>query len=327
MQVKLFQSEFWGRVKTRFGWRDFLVTTGEKEVRVFARRLPFGFSFAYIPYGFESVKLLQPCKKELVKEIRSQVKGLLFIRFDLADSFLYTTEEGIDFSKKFRIPSWLKKSSDIQPPDTVILSLSTTEESLLAAMHKKTRYNIKLAEKKGVVVSLADSSELKNWYELYKITAKRDKITIHQFEYYETLFELAQNSDGKVDSRLYLAHHEGELLAGIIVVIYEDQAIYLYGASSNEKRNLMPAYGLQWQAIVDAKKAGAVSYDFFGIPPINDPNHPMYGLYRFKTGFGGEIVHRAGAWDLPVKFFTYKIFRGVERLRLFYFRRLKKRRR
>ncbi|MGL4987163.1 MAG: lipid II:glycine glycyltransferase FemX, partial [Treponemataceae bacterium] len=103
----------------------------------------------------------------------------------------------------------------------------------------------------------------------------------------------------------------------------EEEAVYLYGASSNEKRNLMPAYLLQWVAIKDAKESGCIQYDFYGIPPTDDINHPMHGLYRFKTGFGGRIVHRVGSFDIPFSIF-YLPFRLAESLRSFWFKKIKK---
>ncbi len=325
MQIKLLQSELWAKLKGKFGWNSFIVTLDANDIRVFIRPLPFGFHFAYIPYGFEHVIDLQPVKKELIRSIRENVKKLLFIRLDLSDYFAFPSEEGINFSKTFRIPSWLKKSSDVQPPDTVVLNLiETTEEELLANMHKKTRYNIKLAQKKEVQIEKSNINRLPEWYQLYEATAKRDKISIHKYEYYKTLFELAQE-DSAFNIKLFLASHEDDLLAGIVVLEYEGQAIYLYGASSNEKRNLMPAYLLQWEAIKESLSNGCHSYDFYGIPPVNNPKHPMYGLYRFKTGFGGEIVHRAGAWDLPTSLFYYRLFRILEKLRLFYYKKVKKR--
>jgi len=125
--------------------------------------------------------------------------------------------------------------------------------------------------------------------------------------------------------RLITATHEGDLLAGIIVAFYGGRATYLYGASSNEKRNLMPAYALQWEAIKQAKDLGCREYDFFGIPPTHDKSHPMHGLFQFKTGFGGEIHHYYGAWDFPYGKLFYGFYRLVERLRLWYYKGFRKR--
>ena len=194
-------------------------------------------------------------------------------------------------------------------------------------MHKKNRYNIRLAERKGVSVRAASADELPRWYALYEETAARDGITIHSFS--ATTRRSSSSLRGQRRLRthrhlhLYLAEHEGELLAGIVVVHYAGGATYLYGASSNEKRNLMPNYALQWRAIENAARAGCSWYDMFGVPPADDPAHPMHGLYRFKTGFGGAIVHRLGAWDAPVRPVAARLFRLAERGRDVYFHRMR----
>jgi lipid II:glycine glycyltransferase (peptidoglycan interpeptide bridge formation enzyme) len=114
---------------------------------------------------------------------------------------------------------------------------------------------------------------------------------------------------------LYIAKHEDDFIAAIIVLFRGKDATYLYGASSNNKRNLMAPYALQWKAMQDAKEAGCLNYDLFGIPPNDDPHHPMAGLYLFKTGFGGQIVHRPGSWDYPYKKMLYSLFNKAEAMR------------
>lgn len=217
-------------------------------------------------------------------------------------------------------PHLTKPSADIQPPDTVHLDLSPQLDDLLAAMRAKTRYNIRLAAKKGVSVRVESHHALDSWYRLYQETATRDKISIHSKAYYETLL---RNNPGQVE--LLMASHEGDLLAGIIVLYQGTTATYVYGASSNIKRNLMASYLLQWTAIERAKNRLCTTYDFFGLPPWADDNHPMHGLYQFKTGFGGRVVHYPGAWDMGIQSVIHLLFRTMEGLRLWYFRVLKKR--
>mgnify|MGYP001359780522 CR=1 FL=1 len=226
-------------------------------------------------------------------------------------------------------------AADIQPPDTVLLDLSSGDAAILEGMKPKWRYNIRLAEKKGVTVSEARASgdwrpALSKFYELYRETSERDHIALHPESYYRALFELAaQEGQGSgprfPDLRIWTASHEGEALAAIITIFWGSQAVYLYGASSNEKRNLMPAYALQWAAIKAARDAGCSEYDFYGIPPTDDPDHPMAGLYRFKTGFGGKIVHRAGSWDYPLRPVAYSAFRTAEAARTWYYKDFRKR--
>jgi lipid II:glycine glycyltransferase (peptidoglycan interpeptide bridge formation enzyme) len=213
-----------------------------------------------------------------------------------------------------------------------LLSLLPSEEEILGGMKPKWRYNVRLGEKKGVTVRYLENQEalgagIDFFYDLYRETAERDGIAIHSRAYYERLFSLASEYSGgekAYSARLYCAEHEGDALASIITLFYGTKAVYLYGASSNHKRNLMPAYALQWAAMGDAKKWGCVEYDFYGISPTDDPRHPMHGLYRFKTGFGGSIVHRVGSLDIPLKPLVYGAYRLAEALRTLWFKKIVK---
>jgi lipid II:glycine glycyltransferase (peptidoglycan interpeptide bridge formation enzyme) len=183
-------------------------------------------------------------------------------------------------------------------------------------MKPKWRYNIRLAEKKGVTVYQADEEGLDRFYALLRETAKRDGIAIHGKDYYGTLFshrrDYAGASPGVPDIRLYLARQGEETLAAIITLFRGTAAVYLYGASSDRRRNLMAPYALQWRAMADAKAAGCLEYDLYGIPPREDPAHPMAGLYRFKTGFGGRIIHRSGSWDYAYRPVLKHLFTAAE---------------
>ena len=278
---------------------------------------------AYVPHPFQDIETE---RHGLLGEAAQQLPGYLpprtlCMRFDLAWEMPVKLKE-------WGIPSARKAPMDIQPPSTVILPLEAEEEAILQAMKRKTRYNIRLAGRKGVTTGVEPDSFLEEWYELYRETAERDKIAIHSYEYYRTLMETANSSaGGGIRPKIHLisARHEGDLLAGIIVGIYGRKATYMYGASSNYKRNLMASYAVQWEAIRLAKRSGCTVYDLFGIPPADDPNHPMHGLYRFKTGFGGHILHRPGTYDLPISTPGYQVFRTAEKLRNYYYKKLRKR--
>jgi len=240
----------------------------------------------------------------------------VFIRFDPPWSI--NVNSSLETAEVISLP-FVRSAADIQPPDTVILDLSQSMESLKEQMKPKWRYNAQLALKKGVTISRAGIEKMSVFYELLKETAERDGISIHSLDYYVSLFENSwysgKNQDSSPDLRLYLAEHDGDILAGIITLFRGENAVYLYGASSNKKRNLMATYALQVKAMENAKAAGCLDYDLFGIPPNDDPSHPMAGLYRFKTGFGGKIVHRPGSWDYPCRPFLYRLFRSAEALR------------
>lgn len=316
------QSGFWGSFKARFGWnaRGFSVDWaegGRLPLLVIRRRLPFGSSFAYVPWGPElpagfpaSDAERSRALEELARALRPQLPpDTAFIRFD--PPWAAEGEASPVVAGGFR-----RAGADVQPPDTVILDLSSTEEELLSAMKPKWRYNVRLAERRGVKVERRDEAGLDAFYGLYRETARRDRIAIHGLDYYRALFaHAAEYKASGQDLRLYVAAFEEEPIAAIVTLFRGGEAVYLYGASSDAKRSLMPAYALQWRAIRDAKAAGALTYDFFGIPPKEDPSHPMAGLYRFKTGFGGRIVHRPGSWDYAYKGLETAAFRFAEAAR------------
>lgn len=292
-------------------------------VRSFAKGF---FSLAYIPL-FPNAELLSLAAAGsqsperftiLLEELAQAAKALLpqntiCVRFDPGLEFASPQERDAFVKEASRVKKAAarKNSVDIQPPDTTQVDLTKSEEEILAAMKNKWRYNIKLAQKKGVVVEKTSGNALNLsdfvdiFYDLYKVTSARDGIAMHAKAYYKDLLELsAQEAQKNCDVpqvSLYVAKHEGDNLGAIMTLFSKTEAVYLYGCSSNEKRNLMPNFLLQWTAMQDAKAYGSKYYDMYGMPPTDDPGHPMHGLYLFKTGFGGRNVHRAGTWDVPLK--------------------------
>lgn len=328
------QSDFWCDFKVNHGWKCIKVENLNILTRTFKKSF-LSFSIAYVPMApfFEENENTENYVKklnELSKKIKSFLpKNCLFLRFDLPIDF-YSLEERSSFvkevesiSKKYSLP--IKKSNvDVQPPDSTFLDLSLEIDELLSKMKNKWRYNIRYAEKHGVTVRKIDKSSadfensLDSFYELYKTTASRDGIGLHAKDYYK---DLLLKSDEKSTVNLYIASHENEDLAGIITLFQNDESVYLYGASSNNKRNLMPAYLVQMTAIKDAKQFGAKTYDFYGIPPVADAKHPMHGLYLFKTGFGGKIIHRPGCFDIPLSC-LYSFYKFMENTRAFVYKKL-----
>ncbi len=360
--LRFLQTPFWASFKGAHGWTPFFFNLAEdgsltkKEnaldeeinfcvlVRTFSIKIK-KISIAYIPMAPELVS--DENTESYAKKIKTLCENLknflpkntMCIRIDPPLDF-YTLEERDSFTKAFldkakEISLKVKKSKvDVQPPDTTILSLKKSEDELLASMKSKWRYNIRLAQKKGVeILKIEPSSpDFEKYFEeffiLFETTSKRDKVSFHGKDYYLDLLkrsaEAQQKSVSSPKVNLYLAKHENDYLAGIITLFCDFEAVYLYGASGNIKRNFMSTYLLQWTAICDAKKKGCPVYDFYGMPPVEDPNHPMHGLYLFKTGFGGEIVHRPGSFDFILNKTDYTLYSAAERLRAFYFKVLKK---
>ncbi len=339
----LLQTGFWGELKSRFGWSPLYFIADGRPLLVLCRTLGAGRSLAYVPGGPDLPSTAGASLDEYWKYTAALARilkpllppGCIFLRFDPPWGMrLPSLGEGAgEYPGDKLKPSaaFTHASMDIQPVSTVILDLKEGSDAVMKGMKSKTRYNIRLAAKKGVEIRTSGIEALPKWYEIYRVTSERDKIALHNYEYYETFFKMSAEgaASGRApELRLLEAVIDDRVEAGIVISFQgppEDRrAVYLYGASSNEKRNYMPAYALQWEAIQQAVAAGCGSYDLFGIPPFNDPNHPMYGLYRFKTGFGGEILHRPGSWDYPFSRSVYTAYRAAEKLRNLYYRRLKK---
>jgi lipid II:glycine glycyltransferase (peptidoglycan interpeptide bridge formation enzyme) len=328
---ELLQTGWWGNFKQSHGWQahPFRVTVTGRSAATFGllvltRVLLRRFRIAYVPFGptFDPEYGRGEYLSYLAEELRAHLPpSTLFLRFDLP------------WEKRGEEPGWGgdsprvgKSRSDIQPPNTVLVDISPPLVDVLAAMKPKTRYNVRLAEKKGVIIGEESGDSFDSWYSMYKETSRRDRIAIHSSSYYKGLFTAGLSYPGKRPVvSLFAARHEGDLLAGNICVFWKKRGVYFTGASSNVKRNLMPTYALQWEAMQKAKEAGCIEYDLYGIPPEPDPGHPMYGLYQFKTGFSERIIERWGTWDVlyrPGFCFLYGV---AEEARLFYFRSLKKR--
>lgn len=294
------------------------------------------FTIAYVPMAFEydgNQKAYFEKLQAISEKIRTFIPAnTICVRFDPPIDFL-TLEERDAFLDAFKAlskdKSFLSRKSmvAVQPPDTTILNLEQSEDEILEKMKSKWRYNIRLAAKKGVTVEKYDSSSenleaaFEKFYELFEQTSKRDGVSFHSKKYY---LDLLKKNDENIKITLYLAKHEENYLAGIITLFCKREAVYLYGASGNLKRNLMPAYLLQWTAIQDAKNFGSPCYDFYGMPPTDDENHPMHGLYLFKTGFGGAIIHRPGSFDIPLNKRNYSFYIKAEKLRAWYHKKFLK---
>ena len=193
------------------------------------------------------------------------------------------------------LPMLLYPVQPVQPIRSIVLDLTPTEDALLAGMKEKWRYNLRLAKRKGVTVRAAETVEdVETWYALLRTTGERDHFGIHTIDYYLKAWHVFVP---RQQACLFLAEYDGRLLAGIFVAMLSRQAVYLYGASSNECRNLMPNYLLQWEAICWAKRQGAVQYDFWGIPETESAEEAMAGVYRFKRGWGGKTMRFVGCYE------------------------------
>jgi lipid II:glycine glycyltransferase (peptidoglycan interpeptide bridge formation enzyme) len=210
-----------------------------------------------------------------------------------------------------------KTEETIQPPNTIHIDLTAPLDTILGRMKSKWRYNIRLAERKGVVVREGNAGDFGKFYELMKLTGERDSFAIHGESYYRTAFEQLHADD---HARVFVADYEQHALAMIFVTAFADEAIYLYGASGNAERNRMPNHALHWAAIQWAKERGCARYDLWGVPETvqengeEDASLPS-SLYQFKQGFGGEVVRYTGAWDIVFNPALYRVYKFARRLR------------
>ena len=342
---ELLQSALWARFKERFGWRAQAMrwsAAGSGTLLTLARSTPFG-ALVYVPGGLprvaprgaaDAAALLDQLAPLIAAPHRvapgggAATRGArpTLVRFDVAWPAPDGAPPPLAPAGRLR-----RAPVDVQPTSTVIVDLAVDEAQVLARMKSKTRYNIRLARRRGVEVAVAPASEalgapLAEWYRLYRDTAARHHITAHGKHYFATLFELAAEA-ARPEPQLYLisARHGGEPVGGIVVSVCGEMARYLYGASTLRHRALMGNYALQWAAMRLARDQGCRAYDLYGISPSADGDHPWAGLYRFKTGFGGSIEHRCGCWDYPVRPLPYLLFRRAEMLRRGYYARLRPR--
>ena len=334
----VFQTAFWSAVKSRLGWNslafDFTSSGPDGDVLVLTKTLYPGISMAYVPQGPE----YGPDRDQyglFLEALSEAISGHLdptvaFIRYDLPweSQYATNTDDGSEQQEwsthpeprlqelrmNFGTKSWnLRKAVvDLTGADTVVLDLTRNEEQILSDMKPKTRYNIRLAQRRGVRVFPASPDLLPDFYELYRQTALRNHFYPGEYGHFSTLFSALSCHPQSSEILFLLASHNQDLLAGAIIVISGRTATYLFGASSNEKRNLMAPYAIQWTAMQLARAKGCLRYDLGAVSPTKDPDHPFYGLYRFKTGFGGKIVHRSGCWDYPLEFGGYETFRNSE---------------
>jgi lipid II:glycine glycyltransferase (peptidoglycan interpeptide bridge formation enzyme) len=205
----------------------------------------------------------------------------------------------------------LRPVKPVQHSATRIIDLTPGLDEIQASWKPKWRSNTRLAMKHGVRVRSAECvADFERWYELFVRTSARDNFTVRGPEYYRRFWQLGRDAESTV---LLLAEHDERLLAGIIVHQFGRESTYLYGASSNEGRNLMPNHLLQWEAMQWAKARCATRYDLFGIAETDEQTEPLAGVTRFKAGFGGETMRYAGAFDRvyhPVLYAALQRVRG-----------------
>lgn len=228
---------------------------------------------------------------------------------------------GATLTAELAARGWRLSDEQVQFRNTVVLDLSGSEEELLGRMKQKTRYNVRLAQRKGVTVRSGSESDLELLYQMYAETAERDGFVIRDYGYYRDLWvrflRPAEAASGRAGgdtpntqpvAEVLIAEADGDAAAAILVFRFGRRAWYLFGMSRAQHREKMPNQLLQWEAMRRAKAAGCTSYDLWGAPDDFVEGDPLWGVWRFKEGLGGEVVRHIGAWDLPVRPTLYWLY-------------------
>jgi peptidoglycan pentaglycine glycine transferase (the first glycine) len=299
----ILQTSAWGELKAAFGWSAVRLVQGETGAQVLFRRLPLWFNLAYIPRGPVGLewKTLLPALDNLCREQRC-----VFIKIE--PDLWETSGETPNPPKGFQAGK-----QTIQPRRTLLVDLAGDEQRLLARMKQKTRYNIHLAQKKGVVVR--PSADLELFYRLMEKTGERDRFGVHSLDYFRRAYGLFYPQG---ECELLLAELQGQPLAALMVFAHGRRAWYFYGASANEHREAMPTYLLQWEAMRWAERRGCVEYDLWGVPDADEATleanfeqrkDGLWGVYRFKRGFGGQLCRSSAPWDRVYNPVLYAFYR------------------
>jgi lipid II:glycine glycyltransferase (peptidoglycan interpeptide bridge formation enzyme) len=308
----ILQSWAWGETKAQTGWRAKRLLWGEESpaprsrgrfaawaaagllIRRPNRVVPL--AVGYVPKGplldWSDEGLVLRVLRDLEQTARRE--HALFVKID--PDVIAGAAEGDALVALLQRRGWVLSGEQIQYKNTMVSDLTPDEDALLAGMKPKWRYNIRLAERNGVCVRAGAVGDLPAFYAMYAETGARDSFLVRPFEYYRSIWEpfLSQGL-----AHMLLAMVGDEPIAGLILFRFGPSAWYFYGASTAQHRDLMPNHALQWAAMRWAKSHGCTRYDWWGAPDVLEESDPMWGVYRFKQGFGGRFVPHVGAWDFP----------------------------
>jgi peptidoglycan pentaglycine glycine transferase (the first glycine) len=326
------QSYQWGQFKSRHGWSaSHLAFVQNESIRgaalVLERRIPrLPWRIMYVPKG----PVLDYADTELVEDVLSHLeafavrKNALIVKIDPDIILPSDASECLAHRPTITAPAqpiastvlaalirrgWKLSNEQVQFKNTLLIDLAQSEEELLARMKPKTRYNIRLAARKGVKIRVGGIEDIESFYQLYLETSNRDHFLIRPFGYYRDAWQSFLDNDM---ADLLLADWDGKLLAGLLLFRLGEKAWYIYGASSNEQRNLMPNHLLQWEAMLLCKQKDCLIYDLWGAPDILDEADPMWGVYKFKEGLGGDLRCHIGAYDFPAHPILTKLYTWLQ---------------
>jgi len=325
-QPHLLQTWPWGALKEKYGWSAERLAWGQPGAPLAAaqilhrtQRLPLWsapLTVSYCPRG----PILDWANATLRGEVldaaaaAARRRRAIFLKIDPGLPVGYGDPNaegaaleplGTQVADTLSSSGWRPSAEQIQFRNTFTLDLRRSEDELLAGMKQKTRYNIRLAERRGVSVRRGGLDDLDLLYRMYAETAVRDGFAIRSADYYRDAWGTFIR-DGLAQP--LVAEAESQPIAGLVVYRYAANAWYLYGMSRDRFRELMPNHLLQWEAIRWARAQGCATYDFWGAPDRLAPTDRLWGVYRFKEGFGAKLVRTSGAWDFPLRPALYSIY-------------------
>lgn len=299
----ILQAWEWGQFKSRWGWTPLYLLDQSAAALVLRRQVaPLPFSVLYVPKGpachFADTAVTDQVLSGLVDVAKRQ--RAIFIKID---PDLDAADRSLLLDR-----GWRPSTEQIQFRNTMLIDLTRSDDDLLAAMKPKTRYNVRLAQKKGVAIRSGDLRDLDLLYAMYAETAQRDSFIIRPLDYYRDAWGSFIQSGL---AQPLIADVDGEAVAGLILFRFADRAWYMYGMSRNAHREKMPNYLLQWEAMRWAKSQGCTIYDLWGAPDELNEADSMWGVYKFKDGLGAQFAPHVGAYDFVVSRLGYWLYTVV----------------
>ncbi len=321
-RAHVLQQSAWADLKRRFGWQVERVALTDQANRIVAgaqilfRNLPVMGTMAYLPMGpyLTADDQWKPLWEAIDRRIQ-RTRGASFLKWEPG---IYREGETPPDCARW---GFRESPQTIQPPRTILIDISGSEETILARMNQGTRRKIRQSQNNGIRYFEGVSGDVVTFNEMMQRTGARNEFGVHEPRYYQLAYGLFV-AEGH--AALILAEHEGDPLAGIMVFAWGEAAWYLYGASSNVKRNLMASYGVQWKAIQWAKARGCKTYDLWGVPDgepdaleaqFQNRSDGLWGVYGFKRGWGGQVVRSLGAWDRVYNPIVYAGYRTALEIR------------
>lgn len=309
--TSLLQTKKWADLKASQGWKTHRIElSGQAEpISVLERELAFGKTMLYAPEVILDKKATKSLE-ELAKKCRKEAPDAIFLRLELMMPY---SETDTALTAQLTNAHYRKSFEEVQPEHRQWIDIGGDETTILATMKEKGRYNVRLAERKGVVARIStNTKDVEAFYKIFSETAARDGFRIRNKAYFDALCAMLFKEDL---GELIIAEKDGEPLAALIITYYDGVASYLYGASSNAQRNLMAPYAAHMMAIRSAKKHDCTVYDLLQIAPPNTEEHAYASLTRFKQQLGGERMDLVGSWDSIYRPSWYIAFMLAEKLR------------